>query len=306
MLFQSKLPIHFWSYAIRHVVYIINRPPSFFLNHNKSPFQLVFGSKPDFSNLRTFGCLAFAHTLDSGRTKFDKRASKCIFLGYKTGTKGYLLFNLHSHSFLVSRNVIFYEKFFPFTIANTGTFNGVSSDFSNFDSLVDVDISTQTQDFHQHLSYQNHVIDPLSIDFFTRLKKPRNYLSNYHCGNISSHSASTHSTTPYPLQSVLSYSKCSANHTFHMSISAHSEPHSFKEANKLDCWKEAMMEELQALQANNTWSLVQLPSGKPIVGCRWVYKVDGTLEKYKARLVAQGFTQAEGVDFFETFPQLPN
>ena len=146
MLFQSKPPIHFWSYAIRHVVYIINRLPSSFLLHNKTPFEFVFGFKPDFSNLRTFGCLAFAHTLDSGRTKFDKRASKCIFIGYKVGTKGYLLFNLHSHSFLVPRNVIFYEKVFPFAVDNTdhGTFNGVSTDLSNFDSLVDVDISTQT------------------------------------------------------------------------------------------------------------------------------------------------------------------
>ena len=61
--------------------------------------------------------------------------------------------------------MIFYEKVFPFSVDNTDTvtFNVVSSDFSNFDSLVDVDISTQTQDFHQHLSYQNHVIDHLSI-----------------------------------------------------------------------------------------------------------------------------------------------
>jgi len=70
------------------------------------------------------------------------------------------------------------------------------------------------------------------------------------------------------------------------------------------------MVELQALPANNTWSLVQLPSGKPVVGCRWIYKVkykaDGTLERYKARLVAQGFTQTKGVDFFKTFSQLPN
>ena len=263
MLFQSKLSIHFWFYAIRHVVYIINRLPSSFLLHNKTPFELVFGSKPDFSNLKTFGCLAFAHTLDSGRTKFDKRDSKCIFIGYKASTKGYLLFNLHSHSFLVSRNVIFYEKVFLFTVDNTdhGTFNGVSTDLSNFDSLVDVDISTQTQDFHQHLSYQNHVLGPLSISstesvshsdtlpiivgpvrFSTRLKKSPSYLSNYHCDNISSHFASTHSTTPYPLQSNLSYSKCSSNHTsFCMSISSHPKPHSFKETDKLDCWKEAMM-----------------------------------------------------------------
>jgi len=71
-----------------------------------------------------------------------------------------------------------------------------------------------------------------------------------------------------------------------------------------------MLAKVQAFQANNTWSFVQLPSGKPIVGCKWVYKVkykaDGTLERYKARLVAQGFTQTEGVDFFETFSQLPN
>jgi len=107
-----------------------------------------------FQNLKTCSCLAFAHTLDLGKTKFDKRASECIFLCYQTSTKVYLLFNLYSYYFLVSRKVIFYEKVFPFTVANTniGTFNGVSSDFSNFDSLVDVDISTQTQYFHQHLS----------------------------------------------------------------------------------------------------------------------------------------------------------
>jgi len=90
--------------------------------------------------------LAFAHTLDLGKTKFDKRASKCIFIVYKAGTKGHLLFNLHSHAFRVSRNVIFYEKVFPFAVDNTdhGTLNGVSTELSNFDSLVDVDISTQT------------------------------------------------------------------------------------------------------------------------------------------------------------------
>ncbi|RVW43313.1 Retrovirus-related Pol polyprotein from transposon RE1 [Vitis vinifera] len=66
-----------------------------------------------------------------------------------------------------------------------------------------------------------------------------------------------------------------------------------------------MRSELQALQANGTWSLTPLPTGKTPIGCRWVYKIkhhsDGSIERYKARLVAKGFTQLEGVDYQDTF-----
>uniref|UniRef100_A0A2N9J0Y8 Integrase catalytic domain-containing protein n=1 Tax=Fagus sylvatica TaxID=28930 RepID=A0A2N9J0Y8_FAGSY len=60
-----------------------------------------------------------------------------------------------------------------------------------------------------------------------------------------------------------------------------------------------------ALQKQNTWSLVPLPSSKNVVGCKWVYKLkthsDGTIARYKARLVAKGFHQQHGIDFNETF-----
>ncbi len=60
-----------------------------------------------------------------------------------------------------------------------------------------------------------------------------------------------------------------------------------------------------SLQKNHTWILSDLPPGKKPISCKWIYKVkyhtDGTLDKYKARLVARGFTQCEGIDYEETF-----
>ena len=70
-------------------------------------------------------------------------------------------------------------------------------------------------------------------------------------------------------------------------------------------WTQAIIEEMTTLQKNDMWMLVPLPKEKKTVGCRWVFsikhKTDGSIERYKVRLVAKGYTQTYGIDYQETF-----
>ena len=83
------------------------------------------------------------------------------------------------------------------------------------------------------------------------------------------------------------------------------EPSSFQEAVQDPTWVDAMVEEYDSIVRNSAWEIVPRPVGKLVVGSRWIYKVkqvvDGSVEKYKARFVAQGFSQIEGIDYDETF-----
>ncbi|GJY12179.1 retrovirus-related pol polyprotein from transposon TNT 1-94 [Tanacetum coccineum] len=83
------------------------------------------------------------------------------------------------------------------------------------------------------------------------------------------------------------------------------EPKNVKEAIQDESWTMAMQEELNQFKKNDVWSLVPLPDNQTIIGTKWVFKnkldENGVVSRNKARLVAQGYNQQEGIDFDETY-----
>jgi hypothetical protein len=79
----------------------------------------------------------------------------------------------------------------------------------------------------------------------------------------------------------------------------------FEEAVKSEKWKQAMNQEMQAIERNDTWELTVLPSGSKTIGVKWVFKTkvneNREVDKYKARLVAKGYCQQYGIDYAEVF-----
>ena len=83
------------------------------------------------------------------------------------------------------------------------------------------------------------------------------------------------------------------------------EPTSYEEVAQKKERVEAMTEEYQSIMKNDVWDIVLKPENKSVVSSKWIYKIkhatEGSIEKYKARFVARGFSQKEGIDYEETF-----
>ncbi|KAG8486207.1 hypothetical protein CXB51_019494 [Gossypium anomalum] len=105
---------------------------------------------------------------------------------------------------------------------------------------------------------------------------------------------------------MLTRSKCGISKTkLFSSVVTEKEPISIQEAFQSLQWTAAAQAEYQALLSNHTWDLMPLPVGRRAVGCKWISKVkrndDGSVARYKGRLVVKGYLQEAGINFHETF-----
>lgn len=111
--FQANLPKKLWGECLLTTTFLISRLLVKILSW-KTPYEILYGHVPDYSGLRSFGCLCYAYNINLNRDKFDSRARKCMFLGYPPGQKAYKLYDMTTHVIFVSRDLIFFEKSFPY------------------------------------------------------------------------------------------------------------------------------------------------------------------------------------------------
>lgn len=160
---------------------------------------------------------------------------------------------------------------------------------------------------------ENHQNVPVAdnLRFGLRERKKPSWHNDYimHCNTIDATTSNTKQFTsphfpptyPYYHSDLLTQTHKSLLST----ISQIQEPTSYNEACRNEEWIKAMNKELDALENNQTWTVMPLPQNKKAIGSKWVYKVklnpDGSVERYKARLVAKRYNQIYGIDYLDSF-----
>ena len=272
MLSDASLPKTFWAEALNTAVYVHNRSPTTSLN-KITPYEALVGRKPSVSHFRVFGSICYSHVPKDERRKLDFKSKKCVFVGYSTFSRGYRVYDLENKKTIVSRDVIFNEND---RLSDREQCSGSSSS-----SPVGVDsASPESDESDTEVPVLDKNVSELSETEPQLLRK-----------------SGRENKQPPDRYGEWVYS-CATN----------ADPISYKEAincsNKVN-WINAMNKEINSIEENEVWTLTELPDGVRPVSCKWVYKtkhdIDGNVDSYKARLVAQGYSQIEGVDYDQTF-----
>ncbi|GKC70542.1 ribonuclease H-like domain-containing protein [Tanacetum coccineum] len=305
------------SEPLNMAAHLLNILPSIAIN-NEIPFTKLYNQTPTYEHLRVFGCLCYPHVDVSH--KLEPRSTPFIFLGYPANHRGYQCLDLASNKIIISRHVRFDEDVFPFR-------NVTSSNTPTYDFLLPPIHTTTnvptTEPFVQHMDEPNNPITPHPTTLPTfppQRDTPPSYSSTpiqtsaqtqSHAPTVDSHtliltnkSSQTMSTHPMVTRAKADIFKPLKRMNCHVTTTS-PLPRSHVHALRDPHWKEAMLDEFKALITNRTWVLVPRPANVNVVRSMWLFKhkfnADGSLSRYKARFVANGHSQQQGIDCDETF-----
>ncbi|CAL8138375.1 unnamed protein product [Prunus armeniaca] len=293
MLNSKNLAKHFWAEAVNTACYISNRV--FVRSGTKqTPYEIWKGKKPNVSYFKVFGSTCYILRDREHLAKFDSKCDKGIFLGYSTSSRAYRVYNCRSRTIIESINVTIddFAASIEMALDEDGLFPppplvqespglDLVVDLSTFENSVPVDLSTPST---------SSSISSVQAD-----------------SSHTDHSSLTPSASVIigPLNQGVRTRKQLAQEISHVCYVSKEEPRNVKEALHHGEWFLAMQEELNQFVRNDVWYLVPRPVHTNVIGTKWIFKnktdEQGNVVRNKARLVAQGYTQMEGIDFDETF-----
>ncbi|KAG8488749.1 hypothetical protein CXB51_016615 [Gossypium anomalum] len=272
------MPLTYWNDAFSSVVYLINRLPSYPLDH-ASPYEKLFQVPPTYSFLRVFGYMCFPNLRPYNTHKLQFRLTPCTFLGYSPLHKGYRCQD-GSGRVYVSHHVTFNETVFPFKTITSKSVPQPSLSQTSFRLLVLSSISPS-------ITCPPSILNPLtqvhSLPTATQSQSPSQVYSSP-TTSVHRTSCNDHCTQPpppacvppnsYPMvtRSKAGIFKPKAYMSTTPSISDHTLA-DIHEAMANESWKATMHNELHALLQNCTWSICSLPDNRRAIGCKWLFKV---------------------------------
>ena len=285
MLHQNNVPKKLWGEAVYVSAYVTNRSPSRILRRRKTSFELWFNKKPDLSNLKVFGCVGYTQIPQQKRKKLDSRSLVLTFVGY--ANNGYRLWDENTKRIVVSRDVIFDEDKSIHHISQKSVdvvddhvqyqHHELHSRTGDTESSSEEDESSESDEYDDSVEYQETVGETQTLRRSKRIYEQRQERNKNGNGVYSA-----------------------VNHSDEIPQTI---PQLMLRADWLQ-WQHAIDEELEAMEENNTWTVVDsIPEGFKAINSMWIFGIkDGTPEgRYKARLVAKGCSQRFGIDYHETF-----
>ncbi|KAK7603621.1 hypothetical protein V9T40_003620 [Parthenolecanium corni] len=288
---EVEFPSAIWAELVTTAGYVLNRLGKSSVE-NKSPYEVWLGQKPRIKHLRIVSSKCYVHVPDKKRRKMDSKAVSGYLVGYD-GNERYRVYVPERHDIVLSRDVVFHEKIVDCTekvslplpenkIENASDETEIeNAQKETNDAHEDEDASSSQNESSESSSdsedenAQQKAQSP-STRRGTRHRRPPPYLEDYA--------------------------------TMAEAFILEDNPKTFAEAiQRPDCleWEKAMGTEMESMREHRAWDLVELPKGKFAIKNRWVFRLkrnpDGSVDRYRARMVIQGCAQRAGVDYGEIF-----
>ncbi len=341
LLADAKMYASWWPPTIRFVCWCRNRvitqasSRAFIkiinnksIKVHKTPYEVLFDNKPEISHARRFGCLCYVKNSNRANEKLDDTWGKGAFMGYHNGLYKVYKFEGDATNHYAHQNVIFKEEINAFHAPNAPLLQRMNPQLPQINDSMDIQQQQQQQQQHQ-IDMRNRInsmdIRQLNESRRSEIQQLQNRIRELnHSRGLTSALVAEAKVQDHTV-TTSNYNNCAYKNNIQKMNELTSNynncayvatktwrdvkiPQSYNEAMKspqASEWKLGMESEMNSLKKNNVFELTELPQQRKAISCKWVFDAKtnelGEVMRYKARLVARGFSQIEGIDYTETY-----